>query len=130
MNHEDNFLRDLLKDQPPLTPPSADYQQGVMQRVAALPVHQNRRSNYWMLVGGILLTLAFTLTAGYLLLTYWPTVLATVESVLRWLSWDIDPTWVLMGVGYGLLARALLTFGVLAAVDRRHTRWMMVGANE
>ena len=126
MNQEesrDNFLRDLLKDQPSLSPPSTDYQQEVMQRVAALPVHQNRRANYWMLVGGILLTLAFTLTAGYLLLTYWPTVLAMVESALRWLSWDIDPTWVLMGVGYGLLARALLTFGMLAAVDRR--RWWL-----
>lgn len=129
MNYEedplDNFFRKLLKDQLILSPPSADYQSRVMQRVAASPTYQHRRSDRLVLIGGVLLTLVTTLGAGYWLLTYWPAVLSTVGAALQWLPWNINPTWVAMALVYGLLARALLTFGMLAAVDRRRG-WLMM----
>lgn len=124
MKHEeelDAWLRETLQGQSPLAPPSADYQQRVMQRVIAMPMYRRRRSDQIMLIGGVLLALATTVGSGYLLWTYGPSVLSTITAGLQWLSWDVSPVWVLAGLGYALIARMLLAFGALAFMNQRRT---------
>ena len=115
----EEFLRDTLKGQPPLSPPSPDFRQQIMQRVVAEPMYQRSRSPHFVLMGGILLALALTVGGGSLLVAYGPVVLNAIATVLRWLSWSVDPGWVLAALMYGLAARIVLTLGILVTVDRK-----------
>lgn len=92
-----------------------------MQRVVAIPVTSSRSFDRVLWIGGILLALIIILGGGYWLWMHGTAITQAIATASRWLPFQLDPTWILVGLLYGLVARALLTLGILAALNKKRT---------
>ncbi len=116
MNAEetDNFLKDILKTHSLQAPPSRDYTRQVMQSVSRLPVPVRRKPTA-LVVAGLFAVLLFVVAVGaYVLIHYGQAIQHAVMAVAALLPFAISWKMLVFGMVYLLLARVLLTVGILA----------------
>ena len=120
MNAEetDNFLKNTLKAHGLMPPPSLDYTHQVMQRVSRLPVPVRRKPTALVVAGLFAALLVVVAVGAYVLIHYGQAIQHAVMAVVAFLPFAISWKMLVFGMIYLLLARVLLTVGILALIRK------------
>ncbi len=120
MNAEetDKFLKDILKTHGLMPPPSPDYTGQVMQSVSRLPVPASRKPRVMAIASLVAVLLGVLALGAYVLISYGPAIQQAGIAVAALLPFAISWKMLAFGMVYLLLARVLLTVGILSLMRK------------